>query len=112
MKFFIPYADDDAQAERVIAATAEFVGASVPQLRIQRLEYTHNSMPMVAEVGHPVHSYYRERNPIVIAILKRANCYLVCLAERGVARGEPILVGEHAVQGIEHFDERSSAEQT
>ena len=104
MKFFLPLVESDEQAERVLQATSSFTGASIPDPRVFSIDYEHHGISMRAEVGQPVHSYYREGSQPVIAILKATGAYAVCLGQRGVAKGGPILVGVHAVRGIEHFD--------
>lgn len=104
MEFFVPHAESREEAERVLQSTAEFVGGTVPKKRIYRLHYTHNREPMVAEIGKPADSYYREGDQPAIAILPAGGAYAVCLPYRGVIRGGPILVGSDSVTKIETFD--------
>jgi hypothetical protein len=51
------------------------------------------------------------RREYVVAILK-SNAYRVCTHNRGVVRGEPILVGLNEVRRIEHFDGYGPGEST
>ena len=104
MKFFIPHASSEAEAESVLEAIAKFVGASVPppDKRIFRMAYRHNGQDFTVEVGQPIPIYYREGNQKVIAILA-GNPYLVCLPTRGVVQGAPIYVGASTVCGVEYF---------
>ncbi len=103
MKFFIPLAEDDAQAERVISATSEFTKHVIPSPRIYSIEYEHHDKRMKATVGENPDSYYQEIGP-VICILGNDNLLAVCTRDRGVARGEPILVGRQSVVSISYFD--------
>jgi hypothetical protein len=104
MKFFIPLAEDDAQAERVITATSEFTKFAIPSPRIYSIDYEHNSKRMRATVGEDPDGYYREVGP-VICILANDNLLAVCTRDRGVLKGEPILVGRQSVSFINYFDE-------
>jgi hypothetical protein len=98
MKFFIPHAKDAAEAESVLSNIAKFVNTTVPPIgqRIFKLRYTHNGQEMIAEVGKPANSYYREGEQEVIAIIGE-DPIMVCLPNRGVIRGGPILVGKDSV---------------
>ncbi len=103
MKFFIPHAKDEKEAESVLDGTAKFTNFGIPEPRIYQLEYVHNGMPLTATVGQPSNKYYGEAGP-VIAILHRLNCYAVCMANRGFLRGEPIYMGEESVRELVLFD--------
>lgn len=96
MKFFVPYAKDKKEALSVLAATAEFIGSPAPKLNemIYTVHYAHNGISMVATVGENVDQYYKEAKPTVIAIFpphQNGAPIKICLADRGVARGSPIL---------------------
>jgi hypothetical protein len=96
MKFFVPEAENEEQAERVYQSVREFVAEQAMPLddrRIFSIKYTHDGTQYYAEVGQ-THALNGER---VIAILKARNygLYYVCTPNRGVVRGGPILVGEH-----------------
>lgn len=92
--FFIPMAQDPAEAERVYAATVAFLerqGYPVSPERIYALSYTHNGRKLVDRVGD-VNAHTGE---VVVAIFQPsepARPYYVCTANRGVLRGEPVLV--------------------
>ncbi len=94
MKFFVPAAEDDAQAERVYKSIAEFVKAPINDERIWKLEWIHNSMSMQCEVGKPMPSYYETGDDPVLAIFDCGNFYIICTTNRGGVRGEPILAGK------------------
>lgn len=105
MKFFIPLARNDEEAEHVLLGIAKFARRAVPppEEQIFRLHYEHNGKDYIAEVGKPIDVYYGAVGP-VIAILG-GNPLLVCLRDRGVLRGEPIYVNTAAVRTAEFFDE-------
>lgn len=96
-KFWIPAAENDEQAERLLASIAAFNHRPVPPIdeRLRRVAYRHNGEYYVAEVGQPVDPYYCE-NGVVVAILP-GDPLLVCSANRGVLRGEPIYVGKDTI---------------
>ena len=101
-KFFIPGAKDDAQTDSVLESIAEFINRPVPTQRIFRITYIHNGKPMTAEVGKNPDPYYREKGPVVAIF--GGNPLYICLPSRGVAKGDPIFVGEHTVQSTEYFN--------
>ena len=105
MKFFLPAARTEEIAEQTYAGIAKFISAKLPNddKRIHSIKYTHNGINMTATVGKDCDSYYRESKSLVIAIFK-STPYKVCLAERGVLGGEPILVGNDTISEEVFFD--------
>ena len=103
MKFFIPNAPSPQEAEHTWEAVRKFeheqTGWPVAERRIYRLRYRHDGQDLVAEVGQPD----ALTGETVIAILS-SHTYLVCTLTRGVARGEPILVGKNEVYEVEDFE--------
>jgi hypothetical protein len=105
MKFFIPFAKDDEQAEQVYGSIkqhlAESLGADFADERIFSIRYVHDGNEYYAEVGklHPMNG-----EP-VIAILYEdlRRLYHVCTTNRGVARGGSILAGAWSVRSLVHF---------
>ena len=101
-RFFVPGAKDQAEAESVWEATRAFAREQltweVSDRRIFQINYQHDGKPYVAEVGvsDP------QTGERVLVILE-SDAYLVCTANRGVAGGQPILVGRHEVRTIEDF---------
>jgi hypothetical protein len=91
--FFVPYATDREQAEGVWGATVEFLkgqGFNVVETeRIFCLAYTHNGMRCVDVVGEK-DRYFSEEVLVILRTLPPGPT-LVCTANRGVVRGEPIL---------------------
>lgn len=51
MKFFVPDAENGAQAERIYEAFAKFIIAPINDKRIWKLRWSHNGMNMRCEVG-------------------------------------------------------------
>jgi allophanate hydrolase subunit 1 len=104
MKFFVPRAKTPEKAEQIYEATKKFaehtLGWEISERRIFRIEYWHNGKEHVAEVGAITNVNGEE----VMVILK-SNAFLVCTPNRGVLRGEPILVGTDEVRLVEDFDE-------
>jgi hypothetical protein len=80
MKFFLPHASDDAEAEKVLSSVAQFVGATVPphDKRIHKLLFTHNGSDFTAVVGEPMDAYYQGGAQRVIAIFG-GEPYKICL---------------------------------
>jgi hypothetical protein len=113
MKTHIPFAEDEAQAQRVLKAICDFIEYPIPAPsdQVRRIDYTHNGQPMSAEVGKYVHAHYSEPCPTIIAIIYslQYRCYAICLRDRGVARGAPILVGEDSVSKVSYFEEEDEA---
>jgi hypothetical protein len=105
-EFFVPLARNAEEAEQVWGAVKAFMLTigwdRVTDRRIFRLGYLHDGKHMEAEVGS-VHPYggpvdweegHEPRGEEVFVILERdGGPFLVCTPNRGVARGDPILVG-------------------
>lgn len=103
MKFFVPNAENDAQSWRVLDAACKFNSVPVPRRKIQKIEYLHDGMSLTAQVGKPMDRHYGEKDHVVLVIVG-SDPYLVCLANRGVLRGTPIVVGKQEVRNVEYFD--------
>ena len=93
-RFFVPHAEDDAQAERVWESTRQFMleqGYTVLDRRIYSVTYTHN--------GKRCHDVVGQRSAAVpedtLVILDAGSVFLCCTANRGVLRGGPIMAGKH-----------------
>jgi hypothetical protein len=105
MKFFIPAAATENEAERVYGAIkaylAQELGADVSPRRIRSLQYVHNRKNYSSVVGEEE----SDGSGIVVAILfdQTRSLYLVCTPYRGVISGSPILVGEHEVRTVSDF---------
>jgi len=97
MKFFVPFAETSDEALSVIKSTANFIGNKTPNPSdmIYTVRYKHNGQLMTATVGESVDNYYKELYPTVLAIfppLSNASAIKICLKNRGVVSGEPILI--------------------
>lgn len=104
--FFLPPLDEgDEHAESNYEAIRRFNvltsgGWEIGSERIFRIEWTHDGRDYATEVGQ-AEPY--EHAPC-IAIL-RSNAYLVCTPDRGVIRGEAILVGLNEIRKVVLFDD-------
>jgi hypothetical protein len=109
MQFHIPAAEDEIQAERILANIAKHISAPVPPVdrRIRKVTWQHNGTRYSAEVGQPIDRYFG--GDLVIAILHSGNCYCICTRDRGVVRGSPIYAGDGESTAIVYFD-KSDAE--
>jgi hypothetical protein len=103
MKFFLPYAEDKNEAERILGQICQNHRVAIPVRRIRRIEYVHDGKPLVAEVGKEVDESYGLSEQLVVAIVG-GNPLMVCLPTRGVRTGTPIYVGKQDARKIEYFD--------
>jgi hypothetical protein len=107
MKFFIPHARDDSEAEHVYEASKKFceqqTGWRVLPKRIYALRYRHDGKEYFAQVGSE-----DPTEGLVICIFESEVTYFVCTPNRGVARGDPILVGKGEVSDIQIFDDEEA----
>ena len=107
VKFFIPAVNDNAHAEEVYDAIYRFnneqMQAELSPRRIHSVSGVHDGKPFVAAVGEPFESLHE----VVVAILldTTRNCYLICTANRGAARGTPYLSGSNEIKSVVYFDE-------
>ena len=104
MEFFVPAAEDRAEAERVYAAFARFVGAPVLDKRIWKLKWVHNGMDMQCKVGGALPSYYQTGDEPVLAIFDCGNLYKICTPNRGGLRGDPVLSGKNFNSSAMYFE--------
>ncbi len=105
MKFFIPLVRDDQVAEEVLDGTKKHLkemGLVVGDRRTFRIRHKHEGKDCVVEVGQP----HPVTGEIVVAILESPvmNLFLVCTPNRGVQRGEPILVGHKNASSVTDFE--------
>jgi hypothetical protein len=103
MRFFIPHAKDKEEEIEVYTAVKKFakenLGWSISDRKIFSIDYVHDGKRYRAEVGKVENLIGEE----VIAILE-SNAYLICTPNRGVIRGEPILVGTESAHSVVDFD--------
>lgn len=109
--FHIPHADDSEQAEEVYEGTAKFVeeqrGSVKREPRICRIVYYDGDKDEtydvsvgenVPRVGEPAIAIYES---------KAMDLHHICTPTRAVARGSPVMIGNHNVKRTEYFDEDS-----
>lgn len=104
MKFFVPFAKDDAEADRVYGAIAAFVSAPIDDQRVARLEWTHKGQRMSGEIGKPLPPYYGTGDEPVLALFDCGNVYKICTANRGGLRGDPVLASRESVSQVVYFE--------
>lgn len=105
MKFFIPAANDQIEAEQIYQAIAKFNSAPITPKRIYALAWEHNGQRMSCRVGEPLHSYFGTGREPVLAILDCGSVYQICTPNRGGLRGEPVLAGNRFGTDATYFDE-------
>ncbi len=94
MKFFVPAARDEAEAESVYQSIVKFHDASSEGPRVCALQWKHNGQIMTCAVGAPLPDYFGTGRDPVVAIVDCGRLYKVCTANRGVLRGEGVLAGK------------------
>ncbi len=103
MKFFVPHAEDEEEAESLFDDIKEFVKRnavlSLTPARIYRFEYVHHGKSEVVQVGQPY------RGEEVMAILDSFTHLVVCTPSFGLSRGLPFLIPKSDVQSVESFEE-------
>lgn len=104
MKFFVPGAESEEQAESVYQAIAKFVHAPNSSHRIHKLKWWHNGKEMYCEVGSPLPSYYRTGQEPVLAIFDCGHVYKICTPSRGGLGGEPVLAGKDWQSHATYFE--------
>jgi len=111
MKWFMPHASSEETAreayESIKRHVSDVLGVSrFSDRRIRRIAFSHNTKPVIAEVGQTMH--LREIREEVFAILyePERDLYHVCTPSRGVLRGMSVLVGANEVSSTEDFDSK------
>jgi hypothetical protein len=103
MEFTVPAASSLDQALDVFNNTKRFMndkGFYPVNKAVQHIEYTHDNKREVAEVNEFA-TITKER---VIIIFECKNLFLICTRDRGVLRGDPILVGRDEIDKVIYFD--------
>ena len=105
MKFFIPYAKNDEDAEEVYSGIIKNNNAIQTDNRIFKLSFYDNNKRIFAEVGKPIVGNNKTGDQIVIAIVEKFGFYCICFPTMGVFGGVPVYVDskpDNAV--VEYFD--------
>jgi hypothetical protein len=106
MKFFIPAAENEAQAEKVYQATKRFTeenSGPVSPARYYAIYYRHNGQDLQARIGEPEPL----TGEMVIAIFRSGRTngpFLICTPGRGVIRGDPVLANGGPTTRAIHFE--------
>lgn len=104
MKFFVPAAANDEEAERVFDAFVRFNHAPKQVGRICALNWNHNGQTMTCAIGAPLPPYYGTGREPVLAILDCDHLYKICTENRGGVRGEAVLAGKNGDSHATYFD--------
>lgn len=99
VKFFMPAAQDDAQAEQVYRGLVEGIAKEERPLtnrRIFRIEFVHDGQKLIAEVGKTLDGN------LVIAILETKDSTLFYAIRYRAPR---FLIGTHAVRSLTLFED-------
>ncbi len=101
MKFFVPGAKDDEHSERLYGAIIKYNSdvTIIHPRRICAIDYMHNGVTFHNEVGKPDPII----DDIVLAILETDDSFYVCTINRGVVRGEPIMVARGEALSVIDF---------
>jgi len=94
-RFFIPFADDVEEAERIYAAVRENMtrqGFHLLDRRIERVTYLQDGERHDSVVGQ-VEQGTGEEVTAIFGLSTSSPRFLVCTARRGVFAGGPIVVG-------------------
>ena len=120
-RFFVPFVDDAAKAERVWQGIKTLMEdrhgwPRLTERRVFRLDYGHNGEREVAQVGEPHrHGHPKEwdydktlettkAREVVVAILEtEGGPFLVCTHNRGLVGGRPILIGTDQPVTVAYF---------
>ena len=104
MRFFVPAAQNDQNAEKVVVAAKKFakmtMGWDTTERKIYGLKYRHDGKDYTAMVG----DNEPRTGEMVIVILESDPVFLVCTPNRGLIRGEPMLVGKNEVSSVIDFE--------
>jgi hypothetical protein len=103
MKFYIPYTKNSKEAEDIFESVKKFavqqMGWTVSDRRIKSIQYNHDGKDFIAEIGKK-----EDRTGEEVLVILESTTYLVCTPNRGVLRGEPILVGKNEIYRVEDFE--------
>jgi hypothetical protein len=112
MKFFIPHAENEAQAEEVYAGIKRIVlketlNETIKERRIYSIRFRHDGVNYVATVG----DIFERLGEPVIALLEGTALFHLCTPSRAVVKGGPYFIGREEVTSITEFDNEPGATQ-
>ncbi len=104
MEFFIPKMENKDEESKLYDSIKKFAkettGRDIRDRKIYSIKWRHGREDCEAQVGEIQH----RQGEIVMAILESEAIYLVCTWNRGVRRGEPLLVGRQELLSITDFE--------
>ena len=100
-KFFIPAADSEDQAERLILAIKTNLGLLPSCACWHKLTWRHNEITHSAVVGDI--TTFNSQPVVAIVFDASRDLFHVCTPTRGVETGESIMVGGHSVIASSKF---------
>jgi hypothetical protein len=104
MKFTIPAATSSQQAFDVYVGVRKFImskGYRPFFVAISIIEYTHNGKKEIGRVNEVTNI----NNEKVVLIFECEKFFLICTPSRGVAGGEPIIIGRNEMIQITYFED-------
>lgn len=103
MKFFIPFAVNDAQTHRILKRINDTLRTSGYQIN-QPPFYQVSYLFQGALVSDTVGQVSAQHNEIVLAILSFNDDYLICTYSRGVTWGKPLIAYQRDVTAVVAFE--------
>lgn len=102
MKFFIPLATGEQQAERIynrIIKRLEGLACEVTASRVYKVIYQMDGRTVSDTVGAAA-----QNGEVVLAIFRNDVGYFICTYSRGAVWGEPIIARHPLVLSVEYFE--------
>jgi len=107
MKFFVPGARDQAEADGIWQAVAQYnrTPHETPfNARVQAVAFSLNGTQYTVAVGEPAPDYFGAKAGTIVAILDNGSGFLICATHRGAVNGSPVLVGDNLNPTVAYFD--------
>jgi len=105
MKFFVPFANDDASADLIYRQVArrcvDSSGIHLTPDRVFALRYRFRESEYLAQVGIP---HPPGEPDVVICILASEIAFFICTLRHGVNSGEPMIIPCNLVSDVEYFN--------
>jgi len=103
MQFFVPFAVDSDQSNRILQRTLDnLINASYEPLKdlIYQIGCSVDQREVIQTVGQPSVT----NDEVIMFIFKNDRGYLVCTYSRGVSWGHPIIVHYRNIHSVVAFD--------
>lgn len=105
MKFFIPDAITDEQAESIYQTIATNIDAHyLDQKRIYQIRWEHEGEPQEAIIGQCLPECFGIKSETVLAIFDCGETFKICTPQRGAIQNEPVVTSRMFVDHLEYFD--------